>query len=143
MSPRSPGTRTRSTGAVLASTRPLRSSGRPSSNGRGSRERTAYGSKTICDCGGATCDRGRPARDPAGATRSPGDLVMTPSALLRSMLAILLLVGLALGPGSLEPAQAADQVTLALDWIVNGTHAGYFVALDKGFYAANNLDSAD
>lgn len=36
-------------------------------------------------------------------------------------------------------AGAADTVTLALDWIVNGTHAGYFVALDKGFYTADNL----
>ena len=32
------------------------------------------------------------------------------------------------------PARAAgDEVTLALDWIVNGTHAGYFVAQDKGY----------
>jgi NitT/TauT family transport system substrate-binding protein len=30
-------------------------------------------------------------------------------------------------------------VTFALDWIVNGTHAGYIVALDKGYYAENNL----
>ncbi len=38
------------------------------------------------------------------------------------------------------PARAAgDEVTLALDWIVNGTHAGYFVAQDKGYYAGNNL----
>src|SRR5439155_21861021 len=34
------------------------------------------------------------------------------------------------------PARAAgDEVTLALDWIVNGTHAGYCVAQDKGYYA--------
>lgn len=38
------------------------------------------------------------------------------------------------------PAFAAgDEVTLALDWIVNGTHAGYFVAQDKGYYTGNNL----
>ncbi len=36
-------------------------------------------------------------------------------------------------------SQAIDQVTLALDWIVNGTHAGYFVAVDKGLYAGNGL----
>lgn len=36
-------------------------------------------------------------------------------------------------------ADAADEVTLALDWIVNGTHAGYFVAQDKGYYSGNNL----
>jgi NitT/TauT family transport system substrate-binding protein len=34
---------------------------------------------------------------------------------------------------------AADPVILALDWLVNGTHAGYVVALDKGFYTGNNL----
>lgn len=39
-----------------------------------------------------------------------------------------------------SPAFAAgDEVTLALDWIVNGTHAGYFVAQDKGYYTGNNL----
>lgn len=37
------------------------------------------------------------------------------------------------------PVHAADDVSLALDWIVNGTHAGYFVALDKGWYADEGL----
>ncbi len=38
------------------------------------------------------------------------------------------------------PARAAtDQVTLALDWVAGGTHTPYFVAVDKGFYASNNL----
>src|SRR5262249_42220882 len=80
------------------------------------------------------------ARDRRGTVLPPGDLGMTSCVLLRSALAVLLPAGLALGPGVFGPAQAADQVTLALDWIVNGTHAGYFVALDKGFYAGNNLD---
>jgi len=31
-------------------------------------------------------------------------------------------------------------VKLALDWIVDGVHAGYFVARDKGFYADAGLD---
>lgn len=39
-----------------------------------------------------------------------------------------------------QPARAADNVTLALDWIVNGTHAGYFVALDKGWYKEQGLN---
>ncbi len=34
---------------------------------------------------------------------------------------------------------ATDQVTLALDWVVGGTHTPYFVAVDKGFYASQNL----
>ena len=35
---------------------------------------------------------------------------------------------------------AADDVSLALDWIVNGAHAGYFVALDKGWYEDQGLN---
>jgi NitT/TauT family transport system substrate-binding protein len=49
---------------------------------------------------------------------------------------------LALAAGLLTggPAGAAtDQVTLALDWVVGGTHTPYFVAVDKGFYTAQNL----
>lgn len=37
-------------------------------------------------------------------------------------------------------AKAADSVTLALDWIVNGTHAGYFVADAKGYYREAGMD---
>jgi len=35
---------------------------------------------------------------------------------------------------------AEDKVALSLDWIVNGTHAGYFVAREKGFYKNAGLD---
>jgi NitT/TauT family transport system substrate-binding protein len=38
------------------------------------------------------------------------------------------------------PAAAADQVNFALDWVVSGVHAGYFVAEDKGYYSAAGLD---
>ena len=41
---------------------------------------------------------------------------------------------------SASAVQAADQVSVAMDWIVNGTHAGYFVAKDKGYYTEENLD---
>jgi NitT/TauT family transport system substrate-binding protein len=37
------------------------------------------------------------------------------------------------------PSEAADPVTLAVDWVIGGTHTPYFVAVDKGFYAASNL----
>lgn len=43
----------------------------------------------------------------------------------------------ALSAGS---AKAADTVTLALDWIVNGTHAGYFVADAQGYYRDAGMD---
>ncbi len=38
------------------------------------------------------------------------------------------------------PAVAADNVNFALDWVVSGVHAGYFVAKDKGYYSAAGLD---
>ncbi len=38
------------------------------------------------------------------------------------------------------PIAAQETVGLALDWVVNGTHAGYFVALDKGYYKEAGLD---
>lgn len=37
-------------------------------------------------------------------------------------------------------ASAQEKLTYALDWIVNGGHAGYFVALDKGYYRDEGLD---
>lgn len=37
-------------------------------------------------------------------------------------------------------ALAKDNVTFALDWIVNGTHAGYYVAREMGYYDEEDLD---
>jgi NitT/TauT family transport system substrate-binding protein len=37
-------------------------------------------------------------------------------------------------------AQAADKVTFVTDFGYNGRHAYYFVALEKGYYARQNLD---
>jgi NitT/TauT family transport system substrate-binding protein len=37
-------------------------------------------------------------------------------------------------------ANAADQVSIAMDWIINGTHAGFFAAQAKGYYEAAGLD---
>jgi NitT/TauT family transport system substrate-binding protein len=37
-------------------------------------------------------------------------------------------------------AQAADKVTLQLKWVTQAQFAGYYVAADKGFYAAEDLD---
>jgi NitT/TauT family transport system substrate-binding protein len=44
---------------------------------------------------------------------------------------------LALGAGA---AQAADDVTLQLKWVTQAQFAGYYVALDKGFYEEEDLD---
>ena len=37
-------------------------------------------------------------------------------------------------------AQAADDVTLQLKWVTQAQFAGYYVALDKGFYSEEDLD---
>ncbi|PTW50294.1 MULTISPECIES: ABC transporter substrate-binding protein [Rhodovulum] len=47
------------------------------------------------------------------------------------------LAALLLGTGS---AQAADEVTLQLKWVTQAQFAGYYVALDKGFYDEEDLD---
>jgi NitT/TauT family transport system substrate-binding protein len=38
------------------------------------------------------------------------------------------------------PVAAQEAVSLALDWVINGTHAGFFIAQDKGFYREAGLD---
>ena len=42
--------------------------------------------------------------------------------------------------GFTAAARAADDVTYTLDWVVNGAHAGYFIALDKGYYRDAGLN---
>ena len=39
-----------------------------------------------------------------------------------------------------SPALAADEVTLQLQWVTQAQFAGYYVALDKGYYEAEGLD---
>ena len=41
---------------------------------------------------------------------------------------------------SAASAQAADEVTLQLKWVTQAQFAGYYVAQDKGFYEAADLD---
>lgn len=38
-------------------------------------------------------------------------------------------------------AQSRDKVMFVLDWVVFGRHTPYYVALEKGFFAANNIDA--
>src|SRR5690606_39832811 len=47
--------------------------------------------------------------------------------------------GLALALMS-SSAMAADKLTLQLKWVTQGQFGGYYVAKDKGFYEAENLD---
>ena len=37
-------------------------------------------------------------------------------------------------------ASAADKATFALDWVIYGKHAGFFAALDQGYYKGANLE---
>jgi NitT/TauT family transport system substrate-binding protein len=39
-----------------------------------------------------------------------------------------------------SPAWAADDVTLQLKWVTQAQFAGYYVALDQGFYEAEDLN---
>ncbi len=42
--------------------------------------------------------------------------------------------------GFASPALAADEVRLQLQWVTQAQFAGYYVALDQGFYAEEDLD---
>ncbi|UWQ30746.1 ABC transporter substrate-binding protein [Leisingera sp. M523] len=46
----------------------------------------------------------------------------------------------ALALGAAGTAQAADDVTLQLKWVTQAQFAGYYVALDKGFYEEEDLN---
>jgi NitT/TauT family transport system substrate-binding protein len=56
--------------------------------------------------------------------------------LRRIGLALLLLAGAA----ATRPAEAADKVTVQLDWVVRGAHAMFFVGQQMGFFARNGID---
>jgi NitT/TauT family transport system substrate-binding protein len=51
-----------------------------------------------------------------------------------------ILTGMAAAALLAGAAQAADEVTLQLKWVTQAQFAGYFVALDKGFYEEEGLD---
>jgi len=59
---------------------------------------------------------------------------------MKKSLLALVLVTLALGLSAGLVHAAGDEVNLTLDWIVNGTHTGYFVAQEKGYYTENGLN---
>jgi NitT/TauT family transport system substrate-binding protein len=50
------------------------------------------------------------------------------------------LVALAAVDGRPSPSAANDDVKYTLDWVVNGTHAGYFIAQTKGYYRDAGLN---
>ncbi|MBZ0130685.1 MAG: ABC transporter substrate-binding protein [Rhodobacteraceae bacterium] len=56
---------------------------------------------------------------------------------MKKLMTTALAGALALGAGI---AQAADDVTLQLKWVTQAQFAGYYVALDQGFYEAEGLN---
>ena len=55
------------------------------------------------------------------------------------MLRFLIAAAVALGLWT-PPAQAADKMTVMLDWFINPDHAPLFVALEKGYFAERDLE---
>lgn len=64
---------------------------------------------------------------------------MTAQSIRSSRLLVALATAILLATGA-SPAAAQERITFALDWIVNGGHAGYFVALTKGYFRQEGLD---
>lgn len=56
---------------------------------------------------------------------------------LRRATALASALALSLGAG---PAVAQEKLTFAVDWIINGGHAGYFMAVTKGYFKQEGLD---
>jgi NitT/TauT family transport system substrate-binding protein len=56
---------------------------------------------------------------------------------MRALSVVLALVAVALSFGT---GQAADKVTIVLDFTISGYHAPFFVAQDKGYFAEQGLD---
>src|SRR5690348_17765365 len=53
------------------------------------------------------------------------------------MLAVVAVVAMSGGAGV---AQAADDVSVQLDWLVRGNHAMFFVARDKGYFTEQGIN---
>ena len=51
-----------------------------------------------------------------------------------------LMTGAVLSAAMAMPALAADEVRLQLKWVTQAQFAGYYVALDQGFYEEEGLD---
>ena len=53
---------------------------------------------------------------------------------------LVLIASLATACVPLAPAQGGTEAVLTLDWVPNTNHTGFYVALDKGWYAEQGLD---
>ncbi|HML14197.1 MAG TPA: ABC transporter substrate-binding protein, partial [Xanthobacteraceae bacterium] len=59
---------------------------------------------------------------------------------MRSLLRGLVLIALGLTTGGLAAAQELTKIRFTLDWKIQGLHAWYYWAQDKGYFAAEKLD---
>ncbi len=57
---------------------------------------------------------------------------------LVAVIALLSLVGVTV---SAEAQAPREKVLFVLDWVIFGRHTPYFVALEKGYFASNNIDA--
>ncbi len=56
-------------------------------------------------------------------------------------ISLVVAAGLGFSLAGLSPAQGQPKkVTVQMDWVIGGAHGGFFVAKEKGFYAARGLD---
>jgi NitT/TauT family transport system substrate-binding protein len=68
--------------------------------------------------------------------------MLEPLRLTRAMRSGAAVFAALLGSMAIVPAaHAADDVKFALNWIISGRNAGYFVALEKGFYKDNGINA--
>jgi NitT/TauT family transport system substrate-binding protein len=59
---------------------------------------------------------------------------------LRSVCGTSMIIALAVGGGA--GAKAADQLTLRLDWVTSATHMPFYLAIQRGWFKAADLDIA-
>ncbi len=59
---------------------------------------------------------------------------------MRRWILVLFAVLFTMAPVGVAHAQARDKVLFVLDWVVFGRHTPYYAAVEKGFFAANNID---
>lgn len=60
--------------------------------------------------------------------------------MIRSVALLAIAVAVALLAAPASHAQPREKVLFVLDWVIFGRHTPYFVALEKGFFAANGID---
>ncbi len=61
-------------------------------------------------------------------------------AIAGALLAVVIMSLSSCATSTSAPATATDKAVLSLDWVPNTNHTGFYVALDKGWYAEEGID---